>query len=53
MKTHLQRIASGTGFIMLISLPTIEAHPMARLAWLAIAVLLLLAGRAFVFQQKQ
>lgn len=53
MKTHLQRIAAGTGFILLIATPAIADTPAAVPAWLLTAVALLLAGRVFIFQQKQ
>lgn len=53
MKTRLQRIAAGTGFIMLIATPAIAATPAAVPAWLFTAAALLLAGRGFIFQQKR
>ena len=52
MKTLLQRIAAGTGFIMLIATPAIAATPAAVPAWLFTAAALLFAGRGFTFQQK-
>lgn len=53
MKTYLQRIAAGTGFMMLLGTAAIGEHPAIVPAWLFAASALLLAGRAFTFQQKQ
>ena len=53
MKTRLQRIAAGTGFIMLIATPAIADTPSALCAWLLNAVALLLAGCGFIFNAKK
>lgn len=52
MKMLIQRIAAGTGFIMLIATPAIASNAEVVPAWLLSAAALLLAGRAFTFQQN-
>lgn len=54
MKSLLQRLCGGTGFTMLLMTAALGAsHPAALAAWVLTAAALLLAGRAFTFQQKK
>ena len=54
MKTLLQRIAATVGFTMLLGTAALAtSHPAALAAWVFTATALLLAGRAFSFQQNQ
>lgn len=52
MKALLQRFTASFGFIMLLGTAAIDSHPAVVLAWIATAILLLLAGRAVTFQQR-
>lgn len=54
MKSLLQRLAATVGFTMLLmTAPLGASHPVALGAWVLTAAALLLAGRAFTFQQKK
>lgn len=54
MKPFLQRLCAGAGFTMLLGTAALGAsHPAALASWVFTATALLLAGRAFTFQQKQ
>lgn len=53
MKTYLRRFAAVAGFIMLLAGTAFVANSLAlAVAWLAVSVSLLFAGRTFTFQQK-
>lgn len=52
MKKAIQRFAAGLGFMMFLGTGALDSHPAVVVAWLSASIALLLAGRAFTFQQK-